>query len=120
MIYCNNDPCETEATHIVEWPDGGVTALCRTCCQAFQLGSQYERVADNDWNVWAVDNYTDHIRDIAHDMDVLITKGEAAYIISHAWAYDDIDEAVIQVTRQIRDDEDNRYADWLYDESRGT
>jgi len=35
VMYCANDPCETEAVVIVEETN---TPLCRTCSQAYMLG----------------------------------------------------------------------------------
>lgn len=34
-LYCANDPCENEATHIVE---RSKTPLCYTCAEAYKWG----------------------------------------------------------------------------------
>jgi len=40
-IYCNNDPCEAEATRYFDVPGkGGRIYLCETCSSAFEWGQE--------------------------------------------------------------------------------
>jgi hypothetical protein len=38
-LYCNNDPCETEAVWFYITDDGLPFCLCHTCSEAFNLGT---------------------------------------------------------------------------------
>ena len=38
ILYCNNDPCETEATRFYDSPRGVRIHLCTTCAEAFEWG----------------------------------------------------------------------------------
>jgi hypothetical protein len=44
-IYCGNDPCEAEATHLVTQPgdDKLLMPLCDTCAEAFGRGQRYPK-----------------------------------------------------------------------------
>ena len=43
-IYCNNEPCEAEATQAFLSEDGVRYYLCATCAQAFEWGTTYPLV----------------------------------------------------------------------------
>jgi hypothetical protein len=110
MIYCHNDPCESEAVHVVEWSDGYITPLCLTCYQAFGLGAAYE--AEGNWRVYKdVQDYVQYVIDTADDFGAKITRGQAEHIIEKSYAYDDVDEAIVQfVCRELPKE---LKADWI-------
>jgi len=97
-VYCHNDPCEFEATHVIFWNDGHITPLCQTCFNAFDLGTAY--VEDGNHRRWDhIENVVFIVEEIAAEMGYSVTN-EARHIIENAWAYDDLDEAIIQLARK--------------------
>jgi hypothetical protein len=119
IVYCHNDPCPTEATDVIEWPDGHITPLCATCLNAFAMGATYEHERQGEWRVYSVEDMVGMVQTTALEIGSRITSEMAEGIIGGAWAYDDLDDAIVQfVHYELPKHKLGERADYEYDKAR--